>query len=77
MGLTERHWFEDEEPKLTDEQLEDIVYEKKKVHDQDAIVRCKYCALRFTKKCPLHDQAFPINKGDNWFCADGAQKEGR
>ena len=33
MGLTERHWFEDEEPTLTDRQLEDIVYENKKAYD--------------------------------------------
>jgi len=25
MGLTERHWFENEEPELTDRQLEDAV----------------------------------------------------
>lgn len=25
MGVTERHWFEDEEPELTDQQLEDFV----------------------------------------------------
>ena len=33
MGLTERHWFEDEEPELTERQLEDIVYENKKAYD--------------------------------------------
>ena len=27
MGLTERHWFEDEEPKLTENQLEDVISE--------------------------------------------------
>ena len=56
MGITERHWFEDEEPELTDRQLEDIVYENKKAYDNgyvkgfhDAlkehpqIVRCKDC----------------------------------
>jgi hypothetical protein len=56
MGLTERHWFEDEEPELTERQLEDIVYENKKAYDNgyakgfhDAlkehpqIVRCKDC----------------------------------
>ena len=32
MGLTERHWFEDEEPELTEQQLEDIVYENKKAY---------------------------------------------
>ena len=33
MGLTERHWFENEEPELTEHQLEDIVYENKKAYD--------------------------------------------
>lgn len=34
MGLTERHWFENEEPELTEQQLEDIVYENKKAYDR-------------------------------------------
>lgn len=33
MGITERHWFEDKEPELTEHQLEDIVYENKKAYD--------------------------------------------
>lgn len=33
MGITERHWFENEESELTDRQLEDIVYENKKAYD--------------------------------------------
>lgn len=28
MGLTERHWFEDEEPELTERQLQDAVEER-------------------------------------------------
>ena len=56
MGITERHWFENEEPELTERQLQDIVYETKKAYDSgyvkgfhDAlkehpqIVRCKDC----------------------------------
>lgn len=39
--------------------------------DMVEVVRCKDCVLRFTEKCTLHDQAFPINKGNDWFCADG------
>lgn len=39
------------------------------------VVRCRDCLLRYTNKCVLHDQAFPINKGSNWFCADGKHKE--
>ena len=30
MGLTERHLIEDEEPELTDRQLEDAIYEQEK-----------------------------------------------
>ena len=37
MGITERHLFEDEEPELTDRQLEDIVYENKKAYDNGYI----------------------------------------
>lgn len=59
MGITERHLFENEEPELTDQQLEDIVYENKKAYDRgyikgynDAVmkcidvVRCKDCKYR-------------------------------
>lgn len=28
MGITERHWFEDEEPELTERQLQDAVEER-------------------------------------------------
>lgn len=38
------------------------------------LIRCIDCKLRFTNKCVLHDQAFPINKGNNWFCADGERR---
>ena len=41
MGLTERHWFEDEEPDLTDRQLEDAVYESKKETFNANLVRWK------------------------------------
>ncbi len=34
MGLTERHWFEDEEPELTENQLEDILWENKKIFER-------------------------------------------
>ena len=37
MGITERHWFEDEKPELTERQLEDIVYENKKAYDNGYI----------------------------------------
>lgn len=34
MGLTERHWFEDEEPELTENQLEDILWENDKIFER-------------------------------------------
>ena len=34
MGLTERHWFEDEEPELTESQLEDILWENNKIFEK-------------------------------------------
>lgn len=34
MGLTERHWFEDEEPELTENQLEDILWENNKIFER-------------------------------------------
>lgn len=32
MGLTERHFFEDEEPELTENQLEDVLLERDKAY---------------------------------------------
>lgn len=43
--------------------------------DMVEVVRCKDCAFRYTNKCVLHDQAFPVNKPNDWFCADGEMKE--
>lgn len=34
MGLTKRHWFEDEEPELTENQLEDILWENNKIFER-------------------------------------------
>lgn len=48
---------------------------KEKETNMVEVVRCNNCLLRYTNKCVLHDQAFPINKGDNWFCADGKRRE--
>lgn len=45
MGLTERHWFENEDvPENCEWDLEDAVYNSRinKTHDND-IVRCKDC----------------------------------
>lgn len=48
MGLTERHWFENEDtPENYERALEDAVYNSRtnKKHDDD-IVRCKDCKHR-------------------------------
>ena len=34
MGITERHWFEDEEPELTEQQLEDIIAENQRSYEK-------------------------------------------
>ena len=34
MGLTEGHWFEDEEPELTEKQLEDLLWENNKIFER-------------------------------------------
>lgn len=84
MGITERHWFEDEEPELTDRQLEDAVYDDKK------IVRCKNCKyghhvinsvngeVRIYRVICVkpYEQGSAVHEPD-WFCADGKRKEGR
>ena len=83
MGLTERHWFENEEPELTERQLEDIVYDNKRAYDSgyvkgysardNEIVRCK--------ECYYHDENTGDNfcdcgnRPDDWFCADGKRRE--
>ena len=83
MGLTERHWFEDEEPELTERQLEDVIDIQDKAYkrgyykgysDRDKeIVRCKNCRWRAnngatsTKWLPCMNNRYD----DDWFCADG------
>jgi len=77
MGLTERHWFEDEEPELTEQQLEDIIYENKKAYDSgkeySQIVRCKNCKNQHD---PIHCQMYSngMETPDDWFCADGERR---
>lgn len=48
------------------------------IHDEFTpvreLVRCKDCVLRFTNECALQNQAFPVNKGNDWFCADGRRQ---
>ena len=56
MGITERHWFENEEPELTNRQLEDAISIQDRVYRRGyykgysdrnkEIVRCKDCKYR-------------------------------
>ena len=79
MGLTERHWFENEDvPENYERALEDAVYNSRtnKKYDDD-IVRCKDCKYceypnsekEWCKKGHLH------GKAETWFCADGVKEQ--
>ena len=88
MGLTERHWFEDEEPELTEQQLEDVLsiqdrfyrrgYQKGYYDRNKEIVRCKDCKHfepdGIYTMCYRHNG---LSQNADWFCADGERKEGR
>ena len=66
MGLTERHWFENEDvPENYEWSLEDAVYNSRanKKHDDD-IVRCKYCKKRYTALC-IQEEVGNINNRKN------------
>lgn len=88
MGLTERHWFEDEEPELTERQLEDIVYENKKAYDNGytkgfhdalkeypSIIRCKDCKHGEPGACGYGVDCDGVWHNDDWFCADGEHQK--
>ena len=85
MGLTERHWFEDEEPELTERQLEDIVsmqdiaykrgYNKGYSDRNKEIVRCKDCEHGEPGDCGYGVDCDGVWHYDDWFCADGTYKE--
>ena len=67
MGLTERHWFENEDvPENYEWALEDAVYNSRinKKADIIKVVRCKDCKHHL--ECD-----YWIENGDNWYCADG------
>ncbi len=81
MGLTERHWFENEDvPENYEWVLEDAVYNfyANKKHNDD-IVRCKDCKYveNYTDiyddrgyKCLKHNFHQEYHNAD-WYCADG------
>ena len=50
MGLTERHFFEDEEPKLTENQLEDVLLERDKAYKKGYVDAMKN-AVPLDKLC--------------------------
>lgn len=66
MGLTERHWFENEDvPENYEWALEDAVYNSRtnKKADMVKVVRCKDCKLFMTLYCPYDDCCI----SDDWF----------
>jgi len=89
MGLTERHWFENEEPELTDRQLEDIAYENEKAYNSgyvkgfhDAktlVVRCKECKHFYKEEKAMIANQYCRNLHravtNDWFCADGVRRD--
>lgn len=76
MGLTERHWFENEDvPENYEWDLEDAVYNSRtnKKHDDD-IIRCKDCKYWYNGCCYSRVSNrinFTVEVPDDWFCADG------
>jgi len=78
MGLTERHWFENEDvPENYEWALEDAVYNSRtnKKVDMVEVVRCKDCKRRGTYNCPVYVGGDGMySEPDDWFCADGERK---
>ena len=84
MGLTERHWFENEDaPENYEWALEDAVYNSRtnKKHDDD-IVRCKDC--KYWLPMNRFDPDYHPGRGQCelncwvrdffWFCGDGERR---
>lgn len=55
MGLTERHFFEDEEPELTENQLEDVLLERDKAYKKGYADAMKN-AVPLDKLCEMLDK---------------------
>jgi hypothetical protein len=81
MGLTERHWFENEDvPENYERDLEDAVYNSRanKKHDDD-IVRCKDCKNWVGNGADIDKLPYWLPcKGEmrrpDYFCADGKRR---
>ena len=79
MGLTERHWFEDEEPELTERQLEDIVYENKKAYDNGYVKGfhdAKTLAEQLLEEYPQIVRCKECKYGEPGACGDGIDCDG-
>lgn len=50
--------------------------EPENVPDLVAVVRCKGCKHHGGEDCPLFTDAVEFVTDDDWFCADGEEKEG-
>ncbi|MBR3378892.1 MAG: hypothetical protein IKG72_01950 [Bacillus sp. (in: Bacteria)] len=86
MGLTERHWFENEDvPENYEWALEDAVYNSRtnKKADMVKVVRCKDCKHLFDGEHLENCCDVLMKKGGwlkeipvspNWFCADGERR---
>ncbi len=72
MGLTERHWFEDEEPELTEKQLEDMLWENNKIFErgyQKGFSDGKSALLREQEPARVTTRRIPANGGSIvWTC---------
>lgn len=79
MGLTERHWFEDEDvPENYERALEDAVYNLRanKKADMVEVVRCKDCRYcKYPKSEYWCEQGHLHGNTETWFCADGKRGE--
>lgn len=81
MGLTERHWFENEDtPENYEWDLEDAVYNSRtnKKHNGD-IVRCKDCKNWVGNGADINELPYWLPcKGEmrrpDYFCADGERR---
>ena len=77
MGLTERHWFEDEEPELTENQLEDILWENNKAFErgyQKGFLDGQSAILR--KQEAVEPTKVEMGNRTDYFCRNCATKVG-